>query len=146
MYGPNHLAVIRLRNEMTELQNSIVDELQRIAQTYKSDYEIAKAREDSLRASLTKQVQESGASGQAQVDLKELQASSQTYHTIFENFLQKYTEAVQQQSFPISDARVISAATPPYQQELSKDVARRIARSAGRGRGGPWAFSGVAQF
>jgi succinoglycan biosynthesis transport protein ExoP len=114
LYGANHLAVIRLKNDMTELQNSIVDELQRIAQGYKSDYEIAKAREDSLRASLTKQVQESGASGQAQVDLKELQASSQTYHTIFENFLQKYTEAVQQQSFPISDARVISAATPPY--------------------------------
>jgi polysaccharide biosynthesis transport protein len=120
LYGANHLAVIRLKNDMTELQNSIVDELQRIAQGYKSDYEIAKAREDSLRASLTKQVQESGASGQAQVDLKELQASSQTYHTIFENFLQKYTEAVQQQSFPISDARVISAATPPYHKSYPR--------------------------
>jgi uncharacterized protein involved in exopolysaccharide biosynthesis len=65
LYGPNHLAVIRLRNEMTELQNSIVDELQLIAQTYKSDYEIAKAREDSLRASLGKQIQERGwASGE----------------------------------------------------------------------------------
>ena len=120
LYGPNHLAVIRLRNEMAELQNSIVDELQRIAQTYKSDYQIAKAREDSLRASLTKQVQEAGASGQAQVDLKELQASSQTYHTIFESFLTKYTEAVQQQTFPISDARVISAATPPYHKSYPK--------------------------
>ena len=46
MMGPNHLAVVNLKNEMVLLQNSIVDELQRIAQTYKSDYEIAKARED----------------------------------------------------------------------------------------------------
>ena len=91
----------------------MVDELQRIAQTYKSDYEIAKAREDSTRASLGKQIQEAGASGQAQVDLKELESASQTYHTIFENFLQKYTEAVQQQSFPISDARVITPASRP---------------------------------
>ena len=53
--GPTHVAVINLKNEMAELQNSIIDELQRIAQTYKSDYEIAKAREDSLRASLGKQ-------------------------------------------------------------------------------------------
>jgi succinoglycan biosynthesis transport protein ExoP len=120
VYGPNHLAVIRLRNEMAELQNSIVDELQRIAQTYKSDYEIAKAREDSLRASLGKQIQEAGASGQAQVELKELQATSQTYHSIFGNFLEKYTEAVQQQTFPISDARVISAATPPYHKSYPK--------------------------
>ena len=113
MMGPNHLAVVNLKNEMALLQASMVDELQRIAQTYKSDYEIAKAREDLTRASLGKQIQEAGASGQAQVDLKELESASQTYHTIFENFLQKYTEAVQQQSFPISDARVITPASRP---------------------------------
>jgi succinoglycan biosynthesis transport protein ExoP len=113
MMGANHLAVVNLKNEMALLQASMVDELQRIAQTYKSDYEIAKAREESTRASLGKQIQEAGASGQAQVDLKELEAASQTYHTIFENFLQKYTEAVQQQSFPISDARVITPASRP---------------------------------
>ena len=55
--GPNHTAVLSLKAQMAELQNSIIDELQRIAQTYKSDYEIAKAREDSLRASLSKQIQ-----------------------------------------------------------------------------------------
>ena len=120
MMGPNHLAVVNLKNEMLLLQNSIVDELQRIAQTYKSDYEIAKAREESTRASLGKQIQEAGASGQAQVDLKELELASQTYHTIFENFLQKYTEAVQQQSFPISDARVITPASRPYYKSYPK--------------------------
>ena len=46
MMGPNHLAVVNLKNEMALLQASMVDELQRIAQTYKSDYEIAKAREE----------------------------------------------------------------------------------------------------
>ena len=118
--GPTHNAVVTLKNEMKELQNSIVDELQRIAQTYKSDYEIAKAREDSLRASLGKQVNEAGASGQAQVDLKELQSESQSYHMIFENFLQKYTEAVQEQTFPISDAHVITVATPPLRKSHPK--------------------------
>jgi polysaccharide biosynthesis transport protein len=120
MLGPHHLAVINLKSEMAELQNSIANELQRIAQVYKSDYEIAKTREDSLRASLAKQVQQAGATGQAQVDLKELESASQTYHTIFENFLEKYTEAVQQQSFPISDARVITPAVPPYHKSYPK--------------------------
>ena len=131
MMGPNHLAVVNLKNEMALLQASMVDELQRIAQTYKSDYEIAKAREDSTRASLGKQIQEAGASGQAQVDLKELESASQTYHTIFENFLQKYTEAVQQQSFPISDARVITPASRPNSQELPKNNAHRFAWPSG---------------
>ena len=118
--GPNHLAVINLKNEMAQLQKSIVDELQHIAQGSKSDYEIAKAREDSLRASLGKQIEAAGATGQAQVDLNELQSASQSYHTIFENFLQKYTEAVQEQSFPISDARVITEATPPFNKSYPK--------------------------
>ena len=71
--GPSHLAVIGLKNEMAELQNSIVDELRRIAQTYQSDYEIAKAREASLHASLGQQIREAGANGQAQVDLSQLE-------------------------------------------------------------------------
>ena len=118
--GPDHLAVINQRNEMAELQHSIVDELRRIAQTYQSDYEIAKAREDSIHQSLNRQISESSANSNAQVDLSELQAASQTYHTIFENFLQKYTEAVQQQSFPISDARVITPARPPNGKSYPK--------------------------
>jgi succinoglycan biosynthesis transport protein ExoP len=118
--GPNHTAVLTLKNQMAELQNSMIDELQRIAQSSKSDYEIAKAREDSLRASLGKQVQTAGATGQAVVDLKELQAASQTYHTIFENFLQKNTEAVQEQTFPIFDAHVITVATPPLSKSHPK--------------------------
>ena len=44
-YGASHLAVVNLRNQMRELQNSIRNELQRIAETYKSDLEIAKQRE-----------------------------------------------------------------------------------------------------
>lgn len=118
--GPDHQAIINLRNEMTELQSSIVDELKRIAQTYQSDYEIAKTREDSLKESLRKQVQQVGASGQAQVDLKQLESTAQAYQKIFEVFLQKYTEAVQQQSFPISDARVITIAERPAHKSSPK--------------------------
>ena len=39
-YGAAHLAVVNVRNQMHEIQNSIRDELQRIAETYKSDLEI----------------------------------------------------------------------------------------------------------
>jgi succinoglycan biosynthesis transport protein ExoP len=120
MMGPDHLAVVNLKNEMALLQKSITDELQNIAQSDKSDYEIAKQREDSLKASLGQQIQVAGANGQAAVTLHELESSSQTYHTIFENFLQKYTEAVQQESFPISDARVITPASPPHSKSYPK--------------------------
>ena len=46
-YGHDHLAVVNLRNQMRETRRSINDQLKQIAQAYRSDYDIAKAREDS---------------------------------------------------------------------------------------------------
>ena len=49
----------------------------------------------------------------AQVTLRDLQSTAQTYKTLYDNFLQRYMEAVQQQSFPITEARLISPASRP---------------------------------
>jgi succinoglycan biosynthesis transport protein ExoP len=112
-FGVNHQAAVQLRSQMQELRHSISDELQRYAQTYKSDYEIAKQREQSLERDLSSVVADSQVNDQAQVSLRELESSSQTYRTLYNNFLQRYTESVQQQSFPITEARVITAASAP---------------------------------
>jgi polysaccharide biosynthesis transport protein len=112
-YGANHLAVVNLRNQMREIRHNILDELGRIAETYKSDYEISKAREDSVTNSLADIVKQSQTLSGAEVTLHDLEASAQTYRALYDNFLQRYMESVQQQSFPISDARVITPATRP---------------------------------
>jgi succinoglycan biosynthesis transport protein ExoP len=111
--GPEHLARSNLRNEMKELQRAMRDELRRIADTYKSDYEVAQSREASLLARLNELIGSTGLTRQAQLQLRELESQAQSYRTIYESFLQKYTEAVQQQSFPITEARVIGPAFPP---------------------------------
>ena len=53
-YGSDHLAVIDLRKQMGELGRSLKDEMSKIEQSYKSDYEQALAREESLRKSLSR--------------------------------------------------------------------------------------------
>src|SRR5580704_4565393 len=121
-YGANHLAVVNLRNQMGELRRSIYEELKRTAQTYQSDYEIARKREESIQKSLSQIVSESQATNEAQVTLHNLQSNAQTYRAIYDNFLQRYMESVQQQSFPISDSRVISKATPPLLKSSPKPV------------------------
>jgi succinoglycan biosynthesis transport protein ExoP len=102
-----------VRNQMREIQNSVRDELQRIAETYKSDMEIAKQQEESLQKQLDRSVAQSQVTNEAQVALRELESNAQTYRALYDNFLQRYMESVQQQSFPITEARVISAATRP---------------------------------
>lgn len=114
-YGQNHMVAVNLRNEKRQLLDSIKDELRRIAQSYKSDYEIAKLRETTLQNSLDALVAETRTTNQAQVKLRDLESSVQTSREVQENFLKKYMEIAQQESFPVTEARVISTAkTPRY--------------------------------
>ena len=48
-FGHDHLAVVNLRNQMREVRRSIADELKQIAEADRSDYNIAKARQDFLK-------------------------------------------------------------------------------------------------
>jgi len=119
-YGHDHLAVVNLRNQMRELRNSIFEELKRLGETYKSDYAIAKQREVGVQQELAQAVSQSQATDAKSVTLRELQSTAQTYKTIYDNFLQRYMEAVQQQSFPITEARVISSASRPLHKSHPK--------------------------
>ena len=122
-YGANHMAAVTLRTEKRQLLDNIKDELRRIAQSYKSDYEIAKLRETTLQNSLDAVVSETRTTNQAQVKLRDLESAVQTSREVQENFLKKYMEIAQ--SFPVTEARVISPAkTPRYK---SSPMAKRIA-------------------
>jgi succinoglycan biosynthesis transport protein ExoP len=112
--GRNHLVVVNLRNQMFEIRKSIFDELKRIEETYKSDYQIALAREQSVQKSLAEVVAQSQNTNQAQIALKDLDSKAQTFRAIHDNFVQRYMESLQQQSFPYTEARVISRASRPW--------------------------------
>jgi succinoglycan biosynthesis transport protein ExoP len=131
-YGRNHLAAVNLRNQMHEIRNAIFDELKRIAETYRNAYEIALTRENSVQKSLSQIVSESQTTNQAQVVLRELESSAQTYRALYDTFLQRYMESVQQQSFPITEARTIAEASPPGGKSYPKTL-RDLALAAGGG-------------
>ncbi|MGO4869891.1 MAG: GNVR domain-containing protein [Roseiarcus sp.] len=111
--GGGHLQVINLRKEMEEYQRLINEELQRIAESYRSEAEVAREKEQSLSMAMAGLVGASAQTNQTLVQLRELERESETYRNLYETFMQRYQEALQQQSFPVSEARVITAATPP---------------------------------
>ncbi|UHC16680.1 AAA family ATPase [Methylobacterium currus] len=121
-YGSSHIAAVNARAEMAEIERSLRGELTRIAEIYKSDYEVARAGETALKRQLDRLIAEAGTNNQARVELRSLESSSQTYRALYENFLQKYTQAVQDQSFPISEARVVAAAQPPLRKSAPKST------------------------
>ena len=52
--------------------------------------------------------------------LDELDSDAATYRRIYESFLQSYTESVQRQSFPVSDAHVLTEASLPQFKSAPK--------------------------
>jgi polysaccharide biosynthesis transport protein len=116
--GENHLAVVSLRDQMGEIRKSIFNELRRIAETFKSDYQIALAREISIQKSLADTITQAQSTSHAAITLHELQSNSQTFRALYDNFLQRYMESVQQQSFPITEARVIGTAEAPLKRSF----------------------------
>lgn len=112
--GPRHVQAIRLRGEMGEYQRLMFEELQRVAESYKSDLGVAEARERSLLDSVQQATSVSATASETQVQMRELQREAETYRNMYQTFLQRYQEAVQQQSFPVTEARIISRAQLPY--------------------------------
>jgi len=130
-YGPTHLAVVNLRNQMREIRKSITEELRRVAETYKSDLEIAKAREESAQKSLNDTIALSNDTSQAQIVLRDLESNAQSARALADNFLQLYMMSIQQQSFPITESRVITQASPPLRSSSPKSLLIMLAAVVG---------------
>jgi polysaccharide biosynthesis transport protein len=112
-YGSDHQAARNLRAEMAALQRAIWDEVSRIAESYKSELQITKTQEDSIERRMNEVFQQSASTRQKQVRLRELETAANTYRNIYETFLSRFTQSVQQQSFPSTEARVVTFASAP---------------------------------
>jgi succinoglycan biosynthesis transport protein ExoP len=110
-YGKNHSAVVNLRNQIRDIRKSIRDELGRIEETHKSERGLALKRQAEFEKQLASLITQSSETNQAQVALFSLEAAAQSYRKLYDSFLQRHTESVQQQTFPVSDARTISPAS-----------------------------------
>jgi succinoglycan biosynthesis transport protein ExoP len=113
--GAQHSQVKRLRNSMEEYRRLILEELGRIAKSYYSQYQVAKSREESLRGIVGDATGVSAEANETLVQLRELEREAESYKDLYQKFLQRYQESLQQESFPVTEARIISEAAVPQE-------------------------------
>ncbi|WP_181705510.1 polysaccharide biosynthesis tyrosine autokinase [Chthonobacter rhizosphaerae] len=118
--GPEHVQAVKLKSDMAGFQTVIFDELGRIAQSYRSEYEIAKTRQASVEASFASMVGANAGTNETLVTLRELEREAESYRTLYESLLQRHQQTVQQQSFPVGEARVITVAMPPSEPSFPR--------------------------
>lgn len=119
-FGPKHGAVIKLQSQMTEITKVARDELGRIAESLKSTYESAANKESAVRQDLQNAVNKADGANKAQVKLRDLESTAQTYRNLYDNMLDKLQQTTQEQTSPADSARIITAAAVPGQPSSPK--------------------------
>ncbi len=118
--GSRHVQAIRLRTEMSEYKRLMFEELSRIAESYRSTYAVARDRQKNLEDQVAQAKGISASANDSQVQLRELEREAETYKNLYQTFLQRYQEAIQQQSFPVTEARIITNPSIPEKPSAPK--------------------------
>ena len=111
-FGRDHLAVVNLRNRIRDVRMSILDEVKRLAEASRGELEVAKQRQQAIEKQLNEAVSQSRTVNSAEITIRELESRAKSLHGVYETFLQRFMGSSQQETFPITETRVISPASP----------------------------------
>ena len=116
--GDKHPIAVKLRRQADGLQAAIRAEEQRIADSYANEYQVAKARETEIAAT----VANLAGGTKAGSELRELESSAETLHKLYDGTLQKYKEinTIETETMPVQSARVITRAVPALSKNSKK--------------------------
>ena len=115
-YNSRHPAVVNVEAEKRDIERSIAVETQRMAQTVRSEYALAKARLDAMEQSMREATGQGELDNDDAVKLRELERTAAVNKTLFEEFLQKAKITDEQSTFRARDVRVIMPAQPGGQK------------------------------
>lgn len=111
-YGERHPRMITVRDQLSDVQHKINEEISKIQNSLQTNVAVAQARVDTLQNQLHALESSSNVSNDASIQMAELERQALAEKTLYESFLARSKE-ISQMDFVQSDARVISAAEVP---------------------------------
>lgn len=109
-YGERHPAVRNAQAELADTQALIQNELRRVAQSLRNEYDVAVAREQSAARNLSGVETRAATDNSAQVRLRELERDANSDRTLYQTFLSRFKETSVQEGLPAAEARVLAPA------------------------------------
>ena len=134
-YNSRHPAVVNVEAEKQDIQRSIAAETQRMVESVKNEYALAKARETATERAMREATGQGGLDSEDAVRLRELERTAAVNKSLFEDFLQKAKVSEEQSTFRARDVRVISPAQPGGQSFPNSQRVLIMALLAGIGLG-----------
>jgi polysaccharide biosynthesis transport protein len=114
--GPRHPAVLDIQAQGERLRRIIDNEIDRTAVAARTEYESAKASEQTIASNLKALEGTAVDTSQAMVGLRELEREAQASRDIYQAFLVRARETGEQQQIDTKNIRVISKADMPLRR------------------------------
>jgi polysaccharide biosynthesis transport protein len=114
-YNSRHPAVVTVEAEKRDIERSIAVETQRMVETVKNEYTLAKARENATELAMRDATGQGGLDSEEAVRLRELERTAAVNKSLFDDFLQKAKVTDEQSTFRARDVRVIMPAQAGWQ-------------------------------
>ena len=121
-FGRDHQAVVNVRSRIRDLRSSILEEVKRLAAASRSELEVASQRQQQAEKQLDEAISQSRSTNSAELTIRELESRAKELRSLYNSFLQRYMGSAQQESFPISETRVIYPASPPQSKSKPKTL------------------------
>jgi|CXWL01.1.fsa_nt_gi exopolysaccharide transport family protein len=112
-YLPTHPAVQAIRSEREDITQQIQQATRRVLAGLADDVNVARARYNTLRGSLSSATGELGSNSTASVRMRELEREAAASRQVYESYLQRYQEIADQDQLNTSDARLLAYANEP---------------------------------
>lgn len=121
---PNHPRVRRLQRQLADLRAEIAAEVRKILSSLETSARLAKARQQSLEASIEEAKRGVSVSNESGIELRALEREAKAQRDLLEAFLTRYREASARTegNFAPASARIISRAYAPTEPSFPKKV------------------------
>ena len=112
-YGPKHPNIVRARTELESIQKNLITEARKMLNAAKTDYDISRERENSLRRAIEAQKLEVLDLGRKAIDYGVIEGEAVSNKQFYELLLKKLQEASLSSGINVSNAQIVDGATIP---------------------------------
>lgn len=140
-YGRKHPRMVAIKGELNTLRRRKQQEINRVVNSLKSEYQVAMAREQSLKKALEKQKQEALELNQKAIEYGVLQREAESARQMYELLIKRFKETTLTEDMRTGNIRVLDRAeVPKFPVKPKKRLNLLLAIVVGLMLGGGLAF------
>ncbi len=116
LYGAQHPQLLSAQAQVRDARRQIAEELARTVQASRAELDRARAAETAIGQQVERLKRETLSTGQAAVQLRELEREADANRQVYQAFLLRARETGEQTSVDTTNARIITSATAPLEK------------------------------